>query len=150
MAKDNRENRRTNTWNVFLTAQTRQGNAQVDVLQKRYEEDTYSSGPRMHRRILCDVSRPTASLRFPRFREAPEVVLVNEKRFLSYQLGGELRSTQPGIRSKVVDGEVHCFADMFISANAQTNRPRQDRIPDAGAVFWLNPDGSRISLTPNE
>ena len=86
----------------------------------------------------------------PDFARRPEVVLVNGKRFLSYQLGGQLRSTQPGIRSKVVDGEVHCFADMFISANAQTDRPRQDRIPDAGAVFWLNPDGSRISLTPNE
>jgi len=80
------------------------------------------------------------------FQKRPEVVVVDGHRYLSYQLGSELKSTQPGIRTRVVGEEVHCFADIFISANAHTDRQRQDRIPDKGPVFWINPDGTRVRL----
>ena len=82
----------------------------------------------------------------PEFAQRPEIIVINGKRFLSYQLGGVMRSTQPIIRSKVVNGEVLCFASGCISANAKTDLPRKDRISDKGPVFWVNPDGSRIEL----
>lgn len=98
----------------------------------------------------CTTARvPLLPYDSPEFLKRPEVVVVDGHRFLAYQFGHEPRSTQPVIRSKVVDGEVHCFADMFISANARTDQPRKDRVSDQGSVFWLNPDGSRIDLTLN-
>jgi hypothetical protein len=80
------------------------------------------------------------------FQKRPEVVVIDGHRYLSYQLGGGAKTTQPGIRTRVVGDEVHCFVDIFISANGQTDRPRNDSLPDQGSVFWLNPDGTQTRL----
>jgi len=80
------------------------------------------------------------------FHKSPEVVVIDGRRFLTYQVDPDPSPVCPAVMTKVVEGEVLCYVSTFISANHLTGKPRKRRIPDGGPVYWLNPDGTKIRL----
>jgi len=72
--------------------------------------------------------------------------MKNGRRFLAYTIAPGPRSTQPVVRSEMINGTVCCYVYTFISANARTAQPKLLEISNTGPVFWLNPDGTRLRL----